>query len=716
MNIQIGGKEYEIIYCDNGHRLASSFKSVSSNFVTFDTETTGLHIRKDRPFLGALCAENRVFVFETTVDVFSVFPQILKDKRVYAHNATYDMHMMANIMGSEFPLQFSWGDTMGLARLTFEAISTRDGGDSLALKQIAKKYLDSKADQYEKSVKSWLKAKEASDKKVLIGFLHGIKDEGGKWSIKRFQEAFNKGTDHLPKEVLDVHRMWKLNYPKPTYADVPMEIMLPYLAVDVILTQQLVDKAFPVILFRGQKTIASMEFDLLKVVYKMERVGVEVDREYLQESNKKLEDYIQSLYVRLHMLTGMEFSVGQHAVIKKMYADLLGEEPASTDKKFLSKMSGQGDEVATIITRLRRLEKWKETYIERILEASEYDGRFYTQLNQFNPVSGRFSGDSQQFPKDPIYTEDGYRYEQETGNKPPSSYILYHPRRAFKGKIFYLDYSQVELRVQAHYTLAFGGDTNLCRAYMPYGCKHFETGETYNHMDRNSLLGWSKLQPSGESVWIIPESGKPWEPTDVHTATTLNALIAMGIDPAGLDDKTLKWWRNKGKTFNFMRNYGGGDYKAAETLEIDLEQARALNKGYTDAFPVVVTYQTMVVSAMKIKGFVKNLLGRRYYVSNWNKFYKCANYLIQGSCADVLKEKMIEIDMFLTSNNLKSRMVMCIHDELQFEVPDDEHWIIPKIKAIMEDTPNIHVPIVAEVEYTNTYWSDKKPYDTMEER
>jgi DNA polymerase I-like protein with 3'-5' exonuclease and polymerase domains len=103
------------------------------------------------------------------------------------------------------------------------------------------------------------------------------------------------------------------------------------------------------------------------------------------------------------------------------------------------KQGREGDELAQVISKLRRLEKWKETYIERILEASEYDGRFYTGMNQFNPISGRFSGDAQQFPKDKITDENGEE--------------IFHPRRAFTTSsdyMYFIDFSQIELRVQAH--------------------------------------------------------------------------------------------------------------------------------------------------------------------------------------------------------------------------------------------------------------------------
>jgi len=686
MIIEMAKQKYTVEFVDDTTDITDELLRDRPSYVTFDTETDGLHVKKARPFLAAVCWNDKVRVFEPTHNnLYELKHWSGIVKRIIAHNATYDMHMVANVMTTDtFVANLKWGDTMCLARLAFEAVSIRDGGDSLALKHISKKYIDPKSDQYEKDVKAWLKSKEAMDKKILIAMLKGVN-----WNLKRMQNALD-GNEDLPQEVVDVWNNWNKNYPKPTYKDVPQGIMIPYLAVDVILTQILVSKALPVVVERQQTSVMTREFDLLPVVFKMERQGIKVDREYLKEANYKLEQYIQDLKVLSHQLAGTTFNVGQHKLIKQIYAERLGHEPKSTDKQFLVKQGREGDELARVISKLRRLEKWKETYIERILDASSYDGRFYTGMNQFNPISGRFSGDAQQFPKDKITDENGEE--------------IFHPRRAFVSSddyLYFIDFSQIELRVQAHYTIPFGGDLNLCRAYFPFKCKHYIGGFEFD-----DLSTWDEKQEDGSSAWIM-EDGKPWTPTDVHAATAKKALHAMDVDPDSLDSAQFKKWRNIGKSFNFMRNYGGGDAKAAEVLEIELEQAKAMNRGYTEAFPLVVQYQRWVDTVMEKQGYIENLYRRRYYISNPNRFYKCANYLIQGSCADMLKEKMIEIDRFIMSKGLKSRLVLCVHDELIFSVPKGEEHVIEQIKQMMEHAPIVQVPIVAEVERTTKTWADK---------
>jgi DNA polymerase-1 len=744
MIITIANEDFDVAYTESGSEIDKVLLADKPKFFTYDTETdsnlsVGIHLKRDKPVLGAICYNNKVWVFPTVPNVLKWMP-IWRNKvpgRIYGHNMGFDLHMTANVMGDDFPLKLGKvGDTMGLMRLTFESESVDKGGDSIALKNASKKYIGKDVDKYEKGVKSWLESKRASNRKILVALLAGFKSENGRrWGITRFEEALNKGTEKIPQEVIDTFQLWQQEYPNPTYADVPKDILLPYLAVDVILTKMWVMKSLPIIVHRKEQHIIETEFDLIPVVYKMERRGIKVDREYLANCEVRLDAYIEELYTELHELAGMKFKVGQHKVVN----DLINEKVASdkkikTDKSGLKKLSKFTDDevvlkIAEITSRLRRLEKWRSTYVQKILRNSEFDGRFYTQMSQFQPVTGRFSGDAQQFPKDPIYTAEGYNFEKtHPDSTVPDEYVLYHPRKAFLGYLYYLDYSQVELRAQGHYTLYFGGDDNLLRAYMPYKCKHYKTGETYDFKTMEGRNRWSELREGspdnlhwekalkkGYSVWVIEETRETWIPTDVHMATTLKALITMGHNPDEMDASLVKWWRKKGKTFNFMRNYGGGDAKAAETLDISLDQARAMNQGYTDAFPVVVTYQDGVIKKAREFGYVENLSGRRYYLSDWNKHYKLANYLIQGSCADELKKKMIEVDSYMEKHGLWKTlpMVLCVHDELQFENVNrdpamDKH--IKVIKGIMEDIPNLFVPIVAECEVTTTNWAEKKDF------
>jgi DNA polymerase-1 len=298
--------------------------------------------------------------------------------------------------------------------------------------------------------------------------------------------------------------------------------------------------------------------------------------------------------------------------------------------------------------------------------------------------------------------------------------------------IYYLDFSQIELRNQADYTLRVsGGDLNMCRAYMPFRCIHYRTGEWYNFKDVQKRKEWNLKQEDGKtSVWLMPDQDyKPWTPTDNHSETTHNALMELGYEclekykhyipgknqdernlifGKELNEKAFKMARYKGKIFNFMKNYGGGMRAAMEQLDLPEIAAKALIKGYEVAFPEVITYQDAIVRRHAVNGYVQNMYGRRYYLDDNNKAYKLANYCVQGTCADMLKECIIKIDKLL--QQFQTRFIMNIHDELSFEVWQGEEFLIPQILEIMQNHEWHEIPIVADVEVTFNTWADKSDW------
>jgi len=720
--IVVADIEYKVIYVDDLWDIVDVAKSKTLRWITYDTETTGLHLKKDKPFYAAVCFDRTAYVFKPTKTNLLAIVELSKyAKKFYAHNAIFDMCMTANVIGDEAVKSVkNWADSMCNARLTFESISPREGGDSLSLKPIGKKYIDPKAGRFEDAVKDWLRKRKSANNSILTALLRSKK------YTRKWFDACVADKIELPQEVVDLYEQWKKEYPEPTYQDVPLELMLPYLAVDVILCDILVGRSLPVMVMKKHIETFDMECKLLPKVFKMVRAGFTPDRPYLLESRRKLEAYIRELTIKAHELAGRKFKVGQHKLIKDMYEERTGVRPDSTDKPYLQKQAREGDELARIISKLRTCEKWLSTYINRILDESEFDGRYYPSLNPYNPVTGRFSGDCQQMPKDALLTIEGTLFTEEHPSDPiPEEYILYDPRKSILvsggiyKKLAFIDVSQYELRWGAHYTLKFGGDLNLCRAYMPFKCKHYKTGEKYDPYKRDHILRWNEKQEDGKtSAWLLEEvqldtvnGGEwvcPWTPTDVHSSTTIKALPAMGHDPSEISKAVFDYWRQKGKRYNFLKFYGGGPAKAAEALEISLDNAKALNVGFEEAFPMLVTYSDWVVQMMNIDGFLPNLYGRSYHIHKSFNHYKVANYLIQGGTADDFKRKMIKADDFLEENNCQSRLVHPIHDEIIMDIADGEDWVIDKIKAIIEDTPILNVPIVAEASISTTNWKEKK--------
>ncbi|MFL6561857.1 MAG: DNA polymerase, partial [Bacillus sp. (in: firmicutes)] len=484
-----------------------------------------------------------------------------------------------------------------------------EGGDSLELKKLGEKYVHPEAGRSESIIKDELKKLNAVRIKVLTGALKQFPLEGeftatgrqkywGKKVIEDFLKDPTNDVDFLPEGVRDIWMDWQEEYPEPTYEDVPRDIMIKYGAEDIITMLEFFKHAFPFVLKRKQLPILEMESKCILPMYRMERVGLKADLTYLEESRLRVKDYITKLRNEMYEIVTEKITVNQHQKIKDIFLSKwnipLESDDSANMKKIMSTHEGQPKRLAELIKALRSLEKWYSTYIKPIIKNAAYDGKAYTQINSAGAVSGRMSSNFQQFPKKPLKTLDGIE--------------LFHPRKAFivKGGNYestvYIDYDQIELVTQAHYTLLVsGGDTNLCRAYMPFRCRHYRNLDEYDYRTASGRTRWSEETPNGDSAWL-DEQGKPWTKTDLHAMTAHKAYPDIPMD----SDDFKNNYRPKGKTTNFASNYGGGPGALTGVLDISWEEAEQLVNGYNEAFPGVIKYQEKIIQAHGQKGYVHN--------------------------------------------------------------------------------------------------------------
>ena len=653
----------------------------ATGWLAFDTETTGLHLKADKPFILTITTNTESFavpeefITQELIDTFADFDLVL------GHNVKYDLHMLANI-GITYRHN-NLSDTMIMARLSLDT----DEVMSLALKGLAKKYLYEDAGADEKAIKSAITALKRQNTAALKNLLK----EHGK--TKKWFDEKVKDTVFEPSDLGDFEKPYLdfiAEHPEPNYLDVYEEYrveMLDYAMNDTEITLELAKKFYPTLLAREQEAVFKQECSLILPLFRMERVGLQVDRDYLEESRINTKRYILQKRRELEELVGEPIKVGQHKRIKDIFAERWEIGLQSSDDKALSRVvDGDPAAAARIIQELRTLEKWYSAYILRLQDKSAFDGRAYTQINQASAVTGRVSSDFQQFPKYGVY---GGGVE------------LFNPRRAIVitggaySSIAYLDYSQIELRVQANYTYVIsGGDTNMCRAYMPFKA-HNGSGAAFIPGEDNDTIFTEK--------WFLDENNEVWSPLDLHSATTKLAF------PDVTDPAEFKKVRALGKAANFAKNYGATTNALMNQLDMDKDTAERLNQAYYDAFPKVLDYQKLVSNTYKRRGFVKNMYGRRYYMSSSRFVYKLYNYIVQGTSADMLKQKIIEVDKFLLP--YKTRFQMNIHDELSFEIYKGEEHLIPALKKIMENVDWMTVPVVADAEITYTNWADKEDYE-----
>ena len=691
--------------------------SNNTRYFAYDTETTGLNFMKDMPFLIIFGFDKNVYLWdanfkEATETMYKIIQNT--DKMLFAHNAKYDYHMMTN-NGTPVPESIELSDTITLFRLISDC---DDDFQSMRLEKLGEKYVDPEAKFAGHEIKKMLEKMKAERKKMVC---NNYKLLTGEKSFKNAWELFSNRVRFITKyhEAFD-------DYKEPTYYDAYLanpELVEYYAIDDVVIILEFLNKAGTIYAkkYFDYKTGTidnrtwKRENKLIRGIAAMERNGFKVDVDYLIKSHYRIEKFRDLLYDKLHRLTESTWKVGQHAEIKKFFNEKYGLNLVKSDKKAIQQLSHHENkdiaEIAKLIIKLRTVDKWLSTYIDGVLnKIVEVNGewRLYTSVNNNGAVSGRVSCDLQQMPKMGIKeTDDDGELMLNESLLDENDEELFHPRRFIVPsdgyKLYFADMSQEELRCQAYFTILVGSpDYNLCRAYMPYGC----VSEPLYGSVQFDYKNPEHIKHSYDWKWYNPD-GSEWEPTDLHTKTTLTAFPELADQTETKEFK--KKWRYLGKSTNFAKNYQCGAKTLADNLNIDLETATKLSDAYNKAYPGIKEYNKTVDAEMNIKGFVTNLYGRRYYIEKSTNFYKAGNYLIQGTCADGLKEAEIEIQEYLKDK--KSRLILPVHDELIFEVhPDEEQEVPRKVKEIMEKIGDVlkYVPMVSELEMTETNWSEKK--------
>lgn len=713
--------KYTYKHLDNDAQVLAVLNAAPKpiNYIGWDTETTGLNIITDKPFLmsfgwSTVDGRSEVYTVNYTDKVGNVLFNYCDKHKIpmFAHNAKYDFHMVEN-GGSPIPEGVALYDSITVARLTENA----DERESMSLEALGMKYVDDEAKfaghiikdiihKIDKESRTKLRdeiVKEFPNDGFCVTTKTGTLKATGKLTklVEEYEKTRTKwvNDDNPYFQFIDSH-FRRANY-EDVYNREP-NLMRNYAADDIVIMLEYLKKALPVLKEVDKDfRVLKREGKLIRAVACMENTGFKVDVDYILECRKNIVAYRELLYLELYIFTGKEFTVGQHKEILKLFESKFGITSDKADEKALKKIKENTDDEILIniinnILELRTLDKWLSTYIDGKLNAV-VNGRIHTDINNNGAVSGRVSCDMQQQPKEGLYDRDGNE--------------LFHPRRAFvcdEGyRLFFIDESQMELRVQAQFTIFHSKepDMGLCRAYMPYKCYN----EVSTVFDFNNP---SHIKNFGDKKWYECGTGKEWTPTDLHSETTKHAF--PNVDPSTPEFKKL---RKLGKRCNFLKVYQGGVQALKESLDVSQEVAEALDSAFYKAFPRIKDYQDWVVEQLSTYGFIENLYGRRYYMADSRQFYKGCNYLIQGTCADMVKTFEIKVWEYIKNQNLGIKMVLPIHDELVFLVPYGEEKYVIDLKHIMEDTLDTikNVPMIAEVEMSETSWRDKKGYEFSEE-
>lgn len=721
---------------DNPAIIKDLWDKEQPKVIATDTETDGLNYLHSTPFLiifGYVTkGVKRVFTFKRTFSkTLELYNELCHSPQITHHffwNAVYDNCMLLNI-GIDLT-DTKIADGQAILRLISDA---SDSFERKALKKVAVKHLAEDADSYEKELKEYLKKLNRDRSTVIRKSFNVVDSTGEAWDYSkynRYLKDIELGEAAIPEEVQEVMNGIIEEMPEPNYTNVPEELLLKYAALDVILTLEFVLKYFPVIASPQsslyQLNIFETECAILPAVIQQVREGVLIDMDYLLKSKTKVQEKISFHRKRLHTLLGKKINVGQNMELAKWF-ELQGYQyevvkkvntkgqtvevkEYKADKDFLIKVTDKLNkklaqnnllpaqvekanlilDVCKTVTFLRTLEKWYSTYIIKLINNVEKykDGKYHAMYDPYGAVSGRFSGDFQQFPRDAVYDTNGEE--------------IFYPRKAIIApegySMAYFDYSQIELRLGAHSTVVAGNpDKLLLKSYV-----NLDNDPDWIPTDMHLATAVSAFSIPEDKVKLYQAFAK--DETAFHKTATPEQMKII---------KEVKAKRSLSKVPNFAFLYCGTAYTVNKSVFLgnDMHTSELLEKSFKDTFPGVIAYQKWAADQVLSVGRVVNDLGRIYrFTKTDNKSRReASNYRIQGSGADYLKARMAEVWKFLKENKLQTKIIGNIHDEIQFLVPNNEMHILKNIKQIMEAGAEwSSVPIIVDVEVSTTNWAQKE--------
>ena len=394
---------------------------------------------------------------------------------------------------------------------------------------------------------------------------------------------------------------------------------------------------------------SELEVPLVGVLERMERAGVRVDEKGLEALNTEINAELTSLKARIFALAGEEFTINSPKQLQVILFEKLKLPPGkrtktgfSTDESVLEELSSQ-HELPRELLSYRRLSKLAGTYVEALPRLIHPEtGRIHCRFHQTVAATGRLSASNPNLQNIPIRTPTGQRIRQ-----------MFIP--AEDRVLLSADYSQIELRILAH----FSKDEALVAA--------FERGE------------------------------------DIHVRT------ASDVFGVALEDVTPDQ-RSRTKAINFGIIYGSSAFGLARQLGIAQSDAAEHIKAYFERYPGVRRFLDGAIVSARERGFAETLFGRRRYLPDLgskNRVERSAaermatNSVIQGTAADVIKRAMIQLDADLQAGELLpsgTRMILQVHDELVFEVPADGLVrLTERVRSRMQDVPELSVPVEVHI-------------------
>ena len=442
-----------------------------------------------------------------------------------------------------------------------------------------------------------------------------------------------------------------------TFAGVELDDACKYAAEDAFITAKLYNLFLDKLELQSAKHLIEesrdIEFPFINTLLKMEKEGIEVDSSFLETFLDEVKETLSGLTSDIHKLAGNEFNINSTKQLGVILFETLGlpvgkktKTGYSTDEKVLTGLKDK-HEIIPKLLEYREVHKLSSTYLEPLLRLSREDekSRIHTSFIQTGTATGRLSSKNPNLQNIPTRTPLGAKIRQ--------AFVAGEGK-----KLIGIDYSQIELRLLAHYSQ----DSVLVDAF------------------KNNK--------------------------DIHLQT---AIALFGEEEASSK-------RSVAKTVNFGLLYGMGPKKLSDTLGITTKEAKEIIEKYFDSFPTVRTYFRSIVDISKEQGYVETLLKRRRYFDyeNATPMFRAAyeresvNSVFQGSASDLIKLSMNKIHTMIVKEELNATMLLQIHDELIFEVDASEaEKLGAKFREVMEGIMSLNIPLKASLNIGDN-WSELK--------
>jgi DNA polymerase-1 len=441
------------------------------------------------------------------------------------------------------------------------------------------------------------------------------------------------------------------------FASVAIEDACKYAGEDAYITYRLYEVLREQLLLKGGQEALdeafNVEFPFTLTLLGMEKEGIAVDTSVLETFKKEVAQEIATLSDQIHNACGTVFNLNSPKQLGVVLFETLGlphgkktKTGYSTDEQVLEGLKHEHPMIPMLL-QYREYHKLYSTYIEPLiaLAQNDSDSRIYTSFVQTGTATGRLSSKNPNLQNIPVKTALGMRIRE--------AFVAPQGK-----KLIGIDYSQIELRLLAH----FSNDSVLVNAFN--------------------------------------------EGHDIHMQT---AIALFGEEEAARK-------RNIAKTVNFGLLYGMGQKKLSDTLGITTKEAKEIIERYFETFPSVKGYFSGIVEQAKEMGYVETLLHRRRYFDfgSATPMLKAAyeresvNTVFQGSASDLIKLSMNAIDTMIRTENLRAKMLLQIHDELIFEVNEDEAEIYAaRFVEVMEHIMKLRIPLKTSMHIGN-HWGELK--------